>query len=92
MLAKYKTRTNIGVGIGIAGFIAFLSLRGSASPGSQELGLAIGILSLPVYIWGCVQYAKAKGHSGWFGLLGILSLLGLIVLAILPDRHKAVRS
>jgi hypothetical protein len=34
------------------------------------------------------SYAKAKGHSGWLGvLLPILNIVGLVVLLRLTDRH-----
>ncbi len=56
---------------------------------------AVGIFSLPIGLIGTVllviglgYYAKAKGHSGLFGLLGLLSWLGVIVLMCLKDRHE----
>jgi len=54
------------------------------------LGVAVLLAALVVFIWGCAQYAKAKGQSGWFGLFGLLSIIGLLVLFFLPDRHKVV--
>jgi hypothetical protein len=88
MLAEYKTKTNIGVGIGIIGQIIGRSLTNSTSSGQASWGLVIAVLASLAFIWGCMQYAKGKGHSGWFGLFGLLSLLGLLVLFFLPDRHK----
>jgi hypothetical protein len=41
-----------------------------------------------IFIWGCGQYARAKGYSPWFGLLGLLSIVGLILLVFFPDKHK----
>ena len=82
MLAQYKTNTNLGIGFGIVAAIIGSALRPS------PIGLVILLLGYALFIWGCVQYAKGKGHSGWLGALGILSILGLIVLALLPDRHK----
>ena len=40
-------------------------------------------------IAGLAYYAKAKGHSGFFGLLGLLSWFGVVVLLILKDRRHA---
>jgi hypothetical protein len=37
---------------------------------------------------GCANYAKAKGHSEWYGLLAFFFLPGLIVLMLLKDRYK----
>lgn len=85
MLAEYKRTTNIGVGLGLIGSIIGRALMES---GSEGLGVLIALVGLGVFIWGCSQYAKAKGHSPLWGALGILSLIGLLVLFFLPDRHK----
>jgi len=85
MLAEYKRTTNIGVGLGLIGSIVGRMLIQSGSP---LPGAFIALAGLGVFIWGCSQYAKAKGHSPWWGALGILSLIGLLVLFFLPDRHK----
>ncbi|MGH8214167.1 MAG: hypothetical protein ACREPZ_00475 [Rhodanobacteraceae bacterium] len=92
MLPEYKTKTNIGVGLGLIGQILGRVLMDSTSQGLVLLGALVAIAGAVVFIWGCAQYAKAKGHSGWFGLFGLLWLLGLLVLFFLPDRHKAVRA
>ena len=39
-------------------------------------------------MWGCVNLARAKGHSGWYGLVGLLFILGLILLVLLEDKSK----
>jgi hypothetical protein len=49
-------------------------------------GQALSWLGTALLVWGLVLYAKAKGRSGWWGLLGLLSLVGLIGLAVLEDR------
>jgi len=87
MLPDKKMKTNIGVG---TGFI--LQLGGFALCTFGEIGAIAGLLlilgSVPVFIWGCMNYAEGKGHSKWVGLVGLAGLIGLIVLAILPDQHK----
>lgn len=85
MLAEYKRTTNIGVGLGLIGEILGRFLINS---GSGALGGLLVLAGLVSFIWGCSQYAKAKGHSPWWGALGVLSLIGLLVLFFLPDRHK----
>ena len=92
MLAEYKTKANIGVGLGIIGEIVGRVLIDSTVPAQVLLGAVVILVAIVVFIWGCAQYAKAKGHSGWFGLFGLLSIIGLLVLFFLPDRHKAVRA
>jgi uncharacterized membrane protein len=90
MLPEKKTKTNIGVGIGI-----ILQLAGFALSGGGEttavVGLLLILISLPVFIWGCMNYAEGKGHSKWVGLVGLAGCIGLIVLIVLPDQHKEAR-
>ena len=86
MLKEYERKTNIGVGFGV---ITQLIGRALAEQGDMfYLGVAIALAGFSLFIWGCAQYARGKGHSPWFGALGLLSLLGLLVLFFLPDRHK----
>ena len=50
--------------------------------GGVVLGSVLLILAL-------CDFAKAKGYSGFVGLLlGFCSCVGLLVLALLPDRTK----
>jgi hypothetical protein len=81
MLPEHKSNTNIGVGLGL-----ILQVMGRAS--DSPIGLLLLVAGAVAFIWGCSEYAKGKGYSGWFGLLGLLSILGLIVLAVMPDQHK----
>jgi TRAP-type C4-dicarboxylate transport system permease small subunit len=87
MLPEKKTKTNVGVGIGI-----LLQLAGFVLSGVGETGRIVGLLlilvSIPVFIWGCMNYAEGKGHSKWVGLVGLAGIIGLIVLIVLPDQHK----
>jgi hypothetical protein len=87
MLPEKRTKTNIGVGVGIILQVIgrLLVLR---SPDLALVGLILTVLGLGVFIWGCMNYAEGKGHSKWLGLLGLLSCIGLIVLIFLPDRNK----
>jgi hypothetical protein len=43
-------------------------------------------------IWGCVNYARFKGRSGWLGLFGYLFLPGLLLLVVLSNRRKALEA
>jgi hypothetical protein len=86
VLPQYKTNTNLGVGLGWVVMIAGnLLTRNSPLPWP---GIVIFALGFAAFIWGCVQYAKGKGHSGYWGALGVLWIVGLLVLVFLPDRHK----
>ena len=90
MLPEKKSKTNIGVGIGfvlqLIGF--FVSARGDIG---AVVGLLLIVISIPVFIWGCMNYAEGKGHSKWVGLVGVAGIIGLIVLIVLPDQHKVTR-
>lgn len=88
MLSQYKRNTNIGVGIGV---LLQVAGRMMAERGTPDIGLIVALVGVVVFIWGCGQYAKGKGHSVWFGALGLLSIIGLIVLAVMPDKHKDAR-
>lgn len=87
MIPEYKRSTNIGVGLGIVLQIAgrILAHDGGAL---RPLGGLVVLGGAVLFIWGCAQYAKGKGHSPWFGAFGLLSIIGLLVLYFLPDRHK----
>lgn len=86
MLAQYKTKTNIGVGLGLV--IQFAGRMLMDEHSTAAIGVLLVFGGFLAFIWGCAQYAKGKGYTGWLGLFGILSIIGLIVLVILPDKHK----
>ena len=52
------------------------------------LGLVLILVSLPPFIWGCMNYAAAKGYTKEVGLLGLLSIIGLNILVLLPDKLR----
>ena len=87
MLPEKRMKTNLGVGIGfflqLAGFIFLQSAQKVAI-----LGLFLILFSIPLFIWGCMNYAEGKGHSQWVGLVGLAGIIGLIVLILLPDLDR----
>ena len=95
MIAHYKTKANMGIGIGLILQFGSVGLMVMLSSGGSKLGptdvaaiLAARFIGLVAMIWGCCMYAKAKGYSAGFGALGLLNLIGLIVLACLKDQCK----
>jgi hypothetical protein len=83
MLPEKKTKANIGVGIGC------VIQAGSFLFGPADIrAIVLILLSMPVFIWGCMNYAEGKGHSKWVGLVGLAGIIGLIVLIVLPDQDK----
>ena len=87
MLPEKRTNTNVGVGMGfllqLAGFL--LAHTGDTA---AILALVLVLISIPVFIWGCMNYAEGKGHSKWVGLVGLAGIIGLIVLIVLPDQDR----
>src|SRR5215470_14935933 len=73
----------IGIGIMLIGNV--LSRRG---PDLFFVAGAAYIIGWAFFIWGCLDYARWKGYSGWFGFLGFLLVPGLIILVCLPNRRK----
>ncbi len=90
MLPEKKTKTNIGVGMGIILQLAGLILTGMGNT-AAVLGLLLILVGVVPFIWGCMNYAEGKGHSKWVGLVGVAGIIGLIVLIFLPDQHKEGR-
>jgi hypothetical protein len=87
MLPEKKSKTNLGVGLGI-----LLQITGNVLAGTSEAGAIPGyvltFIGTVFFVWGCMNYAEGKGHSKWLGLLGLISCLGLVILIFLPDHHK----
>jgi hypothetical protein len=85
--SKFKLWANIGVGVGVA--LMFLGNDFAQRETNTLLpGLAISFVGWGAYIFGCVNYMRWKGGSGWLGLFGYLLLPGLLILAFLPNRRN----
>jgi hypothetical protein len=68
---------------------------GLAQTGDDRLllGSLLSLCGLAWEIWGCVNYMRWKGHSGWFGLFGYLLLPGILILVFFPNlRQRQARS
>ena len=87
MLPAKRENANVGVGIGIVLQLAGFFFAKTGAPAAILI-----LISIPVLIWGCMNYAEGKGHSKWVGLVGLAGIIGLIVLILLPDqdRHGSV--
>jgi len=69
MIAEYRSKTNIGVGLGIVAQIAGRVLMHAGGSGAP-IGAVLGVAGAVLFIWGCWNYAVGKGHSGWRGPAG----------------------
>jgi hypothetical protein len=87
MLAKHKSKTNVGIGLGFLLLLLGFVLCDAGAVGGV-LACLLVLAGLPLLIWGCMHYAEGKGHSKWIGLVGLTGMFGLLVLVILPDLHK----
>ena len=92
MYGKYKVRTNIGIGLGIAlqlvGQIVFVYSEADLYFSGTVIALILFVLGTLLCVWGCFGYAKGKGYSGVLGLLGLASILGVIILMYFPDKTE----
>ena len=88
LLQEYKRKTNIGVGLGFLALTFGNYAIRTGALGGPMMGLILCLVGIPLFLWGCGQYARGKGHSPWWGALGLLYVLGLLVLVVMPDRHK----
>ncbi len=92
MLAEYKKRADIGMGLGFLLWIV-LPICGAVLLKSQQLPSYFWFLfpalfcgGIFLFIWGCTCYAKGKGYGRPVGLLGFLNLIGLLILLSLPEK------
>lgn len=86
MSPEQKRETNFGAA---AGFL--LQLAGAVLYGMefhQWLGGFLLLAGVPVLIWSCGIYARAKGYSDQVGWLGLLGVIGLMILLILPAQSN----
>lgn len=91
MIEPHKTRANIGILIGIVAAIGgnvWLGLMGEDPDLTMILPLLLSLAGTAAFIYGCVQYALAKGRSPGWGAIGLLGLIGLIVLVCLKDYSQ----
>lgn len=92
MLAEYRKKANIGIGLfliatAIALTVAILIGTEEAVEGAKLIH-GVGII---FFFYGLYNYAKGKGYHGVWGLLGFLTIIGLIILVCFPDRHKPIK-
>lgn len=92
MIESHKNRANIFIIIGLIMSIGANIWSRSLPPGDSMIAVAlvISIIGTVVFVFGCMEYAQAKGRSRWWGLFGLLSLIGLLVLVLLKD-HSDMR-
>ena len=99
MPPETRRKASVGVGAGVLlQSVGAIILRLDPDVPNQFTGLAVETqttvqfwvaalilaVSLPVFVWGCGNYAQGKRYSSSLGVLGVLGVLGLIVLLILP--------
>jgi hypothetical protein len=90
MLIKYKKQANNAVGIGLVTLtIAILTgLSTKENIWASSIGSVLMLTCMGSFWFSFWAYAKAKGYSGFIGLvLPLLNILGLIILLGLRDKH-----
>jgi hypothetical protein len=86
---RFKATANLGVGVGIVMMVLGSGLA-QQGPDLLLVGMAVSLGGWALLFWGCVNYMRWKGHSGWYGLFGYLLLPGLIILACFPNRRGRI--
>lgn len=92
MLASYKKAGNTALGASAVCFAAIVILgKGSTTGnvwgpgGAPPILMYATVFAILFTFW---AYAKAKGYSGWLGVvLPFLNIVGLVVLLKLKDKH-----
>ena len=87
MPTQQRSNTNIGLGMGFVLQLGGLFLFETEDDRALT-ALVLILASLPLVVWGCLNYAEGKGHPKWTGLVGVAGVFGLIVLMVLPDRRE----
>jgi hypothetical protein len=85
---EQKASVLMGIGFVLQIIARQILLNSDPRAPSQFLGLAVLIVGVAVLVWGCRQYAFAKGYPRWLGWLGILSCLGPVALYLMPKPLK----
>jgi len=83
VIQSHKHNAKVGLLLALLGTVTVFVLMLRREPHAL-----VQLAALPTwafYIWGCVQYARAKGRSGWMGLIGLVGLIGLFALYCLDD-------
>lgn len=79
---------------GVPGLVLQILGNLLAGLGKASLDTPLAFLSVVagtgLLLVGLAYYARAKGHSPWWGLVGLLSCIGVVALALLPDRLPVV--
>jgi hypothetical protein len=97
MDARYKSKAIIGTSVGVGLFLGgwaliFTCVRGPAATYASAPGLiaiAMILISMPFYLWGCAALANAKGYSTAILLTCFLGwLCPVVVLLALPDKNR----
>jgi hypothetical protein len=93
MLASYRRKANIAAAIFFAGLILFFVYMekdgGNIWKSGDILQTALAatwVISFYYCFW---AFAKAKGYSGWLGLVLPIFIVGPIILLLLKDKHKS---
>ncbi|MBC3882627.1 hypothetical protein H8K35_14640 [Undibacterium sp. LX40W] len=89
MHQKFKNLANISIVVSVAcfGLATIIKPEGDKYFETSPAAEAIMCLAVAAWIFAFWCYAKAKGRSGWLGiLLPMLNIVGLIILLLLKDR------
>lgn len=84
MIAEYRTKGQLAIGVALLGDVSVAMLGRAHSP----LYLPALAAELALCAYACSMYARAKGFSPWLGVLAPLLVIGLVCVMLLPDRRR----
>ena len=91
MNARHKKNSLIGLGIAMPLFAIAVTLM-VTEVGPRPLAGILFLVAIPIYGWGCLELAHAKGRSTAVMFTLVFGLLPpLILLLILSDKRRKVR-
>ena len=88
--SEYKKVANLWLIVGFVIWFASNAIR-QYYPSIIIMGWILFFIGYSMFIFGCINYVKAKGYHWAIGFLGMLNLIGLIILVLLPDKNKALQ-
>lgn len=88
MITEYRIKGSLGIGTGLLANVAGFLAANFHAPSAVVWSIALPAMALTGY--GCINYARAKGHSPLLGALGFvpffyLWVIGLVMVCLLPD-------
>jgi hypothetical protein len=85
-IKRHQRLTNVGILLGLVlTWGPALMFEPEEAP---LIKLALWIVGVLFFIWGCRHYAMSKGRHPAWGWLGLLNVIGLVCLVAMGNRPR----